>query len=121
MYHPNPGVPVSEHKKPRVHKKPNHRNARTPTKFDANTPVEVIVYDCVMHERCIAEYRHESKWWFGSRLHKVYHPNFTEPVTATQPVAYRWVLKIGKVLGGFDPNAPVDTDDLLRGVIKARA
>jgi hypothetical protein len=41
----------------------------------------------------------------------VYHPNFIEPVTPNQPVAYRWVMKIVKVLGGFDPNEPIPTQD----------
>jgi hypothetical protein len=106
----NPGVSVSEQKKPRSKKPVQRRNSR-PTKFDGTFPVEVIVYDCVKHERCVAEYRNESKWWYGTRLHKVYHPNFIEPVTPNQPVAYRWVMKIVKVLGGFDPNEPIPTQD----------
>ena len=110
MSNPNPGVPVSDHKKPRS-KKPHPRRTVRPVKFDSNMPIEVIVYDCVKHERCVAEYRNESKWWYGTRLHKVYHPNFTEPVNANQPVAYRWVMKIGKVLGAFDPNEPLPTQD----------
>ena len=101
---------MSDHKKPRS--KPNQRrHARFAPKLDPSYPVEVIVYDCVKHERCVAEYRNESKWWFGTRLHKVYHPNFTEPVNANQPVAYRWVMKIGKVLGAFDPSEPLPTQD----------
>lgn len=102
---------MSEHKKARSVKKVQHKKNRPTRKDDSNFPVEVIVYDSVMHEKCIAEYRNESKWWFGTRLFKVYHPNFIEPVTATQPVAYRWVTKLGKVLGSFDPNEPLPTQD----------
>ena len=110
MSHSNLGVPVSDHKKRQTKKLVQRRNNR-PTKLDSNFPVEVVVFDCVKHEKCIAEYRNESKWWYGTRLHKVYHPNFVEPVTPNQPVAYRWVLKIGKILGGFDPNEPLPTQD----------
>ncbi len=102
---------MSEHKKVRNVKQPKQHKKAKVRKDDSDFPVEVIVYDCVKHERCVAEYRGESKWWFGTRLYKVYHPNFVEPVTAEQPVAYRWVTKLGKSLGTFDPNEPVATQD----------
>lgn len=64
------------------------------TKEDPDSPVEVIIYDCLLHERVIAEHRNESKWWFGTRMYKVYHPAFTET-----PDFSRWVFKLGRVLG----------------------
>lgn len=106
---------MSEHKKVRPVKKAQHKKSRPVRKDDSNFPSEVIVYDSVQHERCIAEYRGESKWWFGTRLFKVYHPNFVEPLTEVQilsgEMGYRWVTKLGKVLGSFDPNEPVPTQD----------
>lgn len=58
-------------------------------------PVEVIIHDCITKQRVIAEYRGEAKWWFGTRMYKVYHPLFDG--------GFRWVLKLGRVLGEFDP------------------
>jgi hypothetical protein len=110
MSNPNPGAPVSEHKKPRS-KKAFHKKPTKAVRDDPSFPVEVVVYDCVKHEKCIVEYRNENKWWFGTRLYKVYHPNFIEPVTAQQPVAYRWVTKLGKMLGPYDPDMPVPNQE----------
>ena len=107
---------MSEHKKPR--KKTFFKKSK-PVKDDPSFPVEVVIYDCVMHERCIAEYKNESKWWFGTRLYKVYHPNFTQPLSEAQALTgemgYRWVSKLGKVLGAFDPAEPVATLDDVAG------
>ena len=66
-------------------------------------PVEVLVHNITKGFPVVAEYRHEAKWWYGTRLYKVYHPTFTE--TQTEGVeGYRWVMSLGKVLGNFDPN-----------------
>lgn len=99
---------MSEHKKPRT-KKP------VSTKEENEFPAEVIVYDCIMHERCVVEYRNESKWWYGTRLYKVYHPNFKEALSEQQRLAgetgHRWVTKLGKTLGGFDPTESVPAQE----------
>ncbi len=74
------------------------------TKDDTSLPVEVIVYDCVQHEKAIVEYRNENKWWFGARIFKVYHPAFKET-----PNNSRWVSKLGRILGPFRPEIVPDT------------
>ena len=73
-------------------------------KVEANPqelPSEVLVYDCVTHEKVIAEYRNEWKWWYGTKLFKVYHPGFKELDGA------RWMMKIikvyGPIKGALDP------------------
>ncbi len=71
---------------------------RPVVKLDENSPVEVLVYDCIRHARVVAEYRNESKWWFGTRMFKVFHPGFTET-----PDHSRWVIKLGRILGAFNP------------------
>jgi len=110
MSNPNRGATVSEHKKPRSKKVFVKKANSRPVRDDSNFPVEVVVYDSVMHERCVVEYRNESKWWFGTRLYKVYHPNFTQTQEATGE-CYRWVTKLGKVLGPYDPDMPVPNQD----------
>lgn len=94
-------------------RQPKKGHKKSQAKQEPSFPVEVVVYDSVMHEKCIAEYRGENKWWFGTRMYKVYHPNFVEPLTEAEKLdgamGYRWVLKLGKVLGWFDPTEPVPT------------
>lgn len=70
---------------------------------------EVLVYDVVNHERVVAEHRGESKWWFGTRLYKVYHPGFKELEDGG-----RWVTKLGKTLGNFDPAKEYPTPQMVR-------
>lgn len=61
-----------------------------------SVPVEVLVYDPIYKTELVAEYRHESKWWYGTKLYKVYHPTFAEQ---TGEAAYRWITEIQKFLG----------------------
>ena len=49
---------MSDHKKRQTKKA--FKKAGRPVRDDSNMPVEVVVYDCVMHERCVVEYRNES-------------------------------------------------------------
>jgi hypothetical protein len=58
-------------------------------------PVEVLLYDCITKQRVIASYAGESKWWYGTRMYKVYHPSFN--------AGTRWVMKLGRVLGYYNP------------------
>lgn len=67
----------------------------------SDSPVEVLLTDCITKQKIVAEYRGENKWWFGTRIYKVYHPSFAE--------GYRWVLKLGRILGAFDPSAEYPT------------
>ena len=88
---------MSDHKKFR--KKPNLSKKTPPRQVEnRDFPVEVIVYDCVQHERCIAEYRNESKWWYSTRLQIL-----------RGEMGHRWIAKIHKILGSFDPSE-VPTD-----------
>lgn len=78
----------------------------TPKKAEG-LPAEALVYDPVLHERLVVEYRNESRWWFGVRMFKVYHPSFAET-----PDNSRWVLKLGRILGPFNPeNIPSTKDE----------
>ena len=100
---------MSNHKSP--HKPKSHKKsqpARVPARQEGQ-PVEVLVYDVVKHERVVAEHRGESKWWFGTRLYKVYHPGFKELEGGA-----RWVTKMGKVLGIFDPAKEYPTPQMER-------
>jgi hypothetical protein len=64
-------------------------------------PIEVIVYDVILREKLIAEYRHESKIAYDGRIFKVYHPVWAETGGA------RWVHHFIKKLGSFVPDAPL--------------
>lgn len=87
----------------------SEQKPRSKKTMKAPEPIEVIVQDVVMHEKVIAEYRHEWKWWYGTKLFKVYHPTFKETLEPEKALAdskympYRWVMKLGKVLGSFNP------------------
>lgn len=95
---PNPGVKVAKGKqKKSVVRKPEVQ--------------EVLVYDCVNHEKVVAEFRGESKWRYSEKLYKVYHPSFK---TEYHPEEYRWVLKIAKVLGAA---GEVDEAQLARDLL----
>lgn len=87
---------MSNHVKKQV-KKPAVKKVvkKQPAKAQAaQLPVEVFVFDCLSKQKVVAEHRHESKWWFGTRLYKVYHPIFKETEDNS-----RWVMKLGRVLG----------------------
>lgn len=75
--------------------------AKVPEVPEVKYPVEVLLYDCLTKQRIIAEYRGESKWWYGTRIYKVYHPSFEGGI--------RWTMKLGRVLGYYDPEAPCPT------------
>lgn len=59
-------------------------------------PVEVLYDDPITKQKVVAVYKHESKWWFGTRLYKLYHPLFKDQVGED---GYRWVMHISRTLG----------------------
>jgi hypothetical protein len=71
------------------------------SEMKSDSPVEVLLTDCITKQKIVAEYRGENKWWYGTRIYKVYHPAFEG--------GSRWVLKLGRILGAFDPNAVCPT------------
>ena len=90
---------ITKHAKP--HRKPKKDVKPTTKEF----PVEVIVFDPLQKEKVVASYAGESKWWYSTRMFKVYHPCFTG--------GSRWVLKLGRVLGPFDPTKEFPTQAML--------
>ena len=79
----------SKHNKP--HKSKREKSAAPKAEY----PVEVLVFDPIQKEKVVASYAGESRWWFSTRMFKVYHPSFVG--------GSRWVLKLGRILGQFDP------------------
>jgi hypothetical protein len=86
---------TTKHAKP--HRKP-HKDVKTVAK---EYPVEVLVYDPIQKEKVVASYSGESRWWFSTRMFKVYHPAFAG--------GSRWVLKLGRILGQYDPTKEFPT------------
>jgi hypothetical protein len=59
----------------RVIKQKFIRSTARPARGDS-APQEVLVFDVLLKQKLIAEYRGESKQWYSQRLYKVYHPAF---------------------------------------------
>jgi hypothetical protein len=89
---------TTKHAKP--HKKHSKKDGKTFAP-KGEGPVEVLVYDPLLKEKLVASYAGESKWWFSTRMFKVYHPCFEG--------GNRWVMKLGRVLGPFDPTREYPT------------
>lgn len=69
-------------------------------------PVEVLLYDCITKQRVVGSYAGESKWWYGTRLYKVYHPSFDG--------GFRWVMKLGRILGYYNPAEEYPSQESLK-------
>jgi hypothetical protein len=86
------------------HAKPHKKHVKKgEPKFASKSeyPVEMLVFDPIQKEKLVVSYAGESKWWFSTRMFKVYHPTFEGGA--------RWILKLGRILGQFDPNREYPT------------
>jgi hypothetical protein len=63
-------------KKP--HQKSQTKRPVRKVKPEAKMNAEVMVFDVLQKEYVVAEYRNETKQWYGTKLYKVYHPAFKE-------------------------------------------
>jgi hypothetical protein len=52
------------------------KTQKRPVVEDKNVAQEVLVYDVLTKQKVVAEFRGETKQWYSSKLHKVYHPVF---------------------------------------------